>query len=468
LFKDVETNGGNARMRESTQQSVLFPEALEKPVTVVFDGEAESSDGGGLLLGAVDRRWGLTEQLVEALGDKRKPERIAHSHLELFRQRVFALALGYADGNDAQELRHDPVLKPLCGRAPISGPALASQPTVSRFENAVTPRQLVALTRRLEQAVIARLKQRHPKARKIVIDLDGTADPTHGQQFLSFFNGYYDSWCYLPLVGFLTVDDDSEQYLFAARLRPGNASTWRGAVPLLRRTVQQLRALFPKARLFVRLDGGFASPTVLRVLEQLDVRYVVVLTGNAVLLRLAEPALQQARTRVQATGLSQLVWTEGPYCSKSWPHERRVIVKAEVVSLAGREPRDNPRYVVTNLSWKPESVYDFYRVRGDSENRIKELKNDLELGRTSCSQFRANALRVLFSATAFALCQELRWRLRRTELKRATVQTLRLRLFKIGARIVESVRRIVLHFPVAYPWRDLWCLAARSVGAVPT
>jgi hypothetical protein len=378
-------------------------------------------------------------------------------------------------------------MKEVCGRS-AGGARLASQSTLSRFENAFVVgkrksrfargRELVAAARELEDFVIERHARRlGRKTRLVTIDLDPTDDPTHGQQAFSFFNGHYGSWCYLPLLGFVTFDDEPEQFLFHARLRPGNATAVRGAFPLLRRVVPKLRRAFPKATIRVRLDGGFACPQTFAILEDLGVEYVVGLPGNKRLDRAAGGFQGEARRRAKASGKTEQVFAAILYRPKpkskkkpwlSWPRRRRVVVKAEVVLLDGRDPRDNPRYVVTNLERPPEAVYQIYRGRGESENRIKELHHGLELDRTSDSNFLANQLRVLATATAYVLFQELRLRVRRTEFARAQVSTLRQRLLKIGARVVESVRRLVLHLPAAFPWRDTWRAVAHAAGAVLT
>lgn len=456
-------------MAHPTRQSVTYPRFFSKRVVARFDAPSASSDGGGLLLGALDRGLGLTEHLTSELVDNRDASKIEHTYAELFRQRVFSIALGYPDGNDAAKLATDPVLKELCGRPAIRGAALASQPTLSRFENAPTARGLVHIGRDLESFVIDRHRRRKGrKARRITIDIDGTDDPTHGQQQFTFFHGHYDSWCYLPLFGFLTFDDEPEQYLFFARLRPGNASPSRCSIPTLRRTVPQLRRAFPRAKIRVRLDGGFATPAMFAALEELKVDYIVALGANSRLLDIFAPFIRLARQWARESQRSEQIFRSTKYRTRTWPRERKVVAKIEATFFPGREVRDNPRFVVTSLRHGPERVYDFYRGRGEVENRIKELHYGLEIDRTSCSRFLANQFRVLQAATAYVLFQELRLRARRTDLGRAQVRTLRERLLKIGVWFEESVRRLVLHFPSAYPWQDLWSRIARATGAVLT
>ena len=459
-------------MSDSTRQSVLFSEVFSKPVTAVFDAAAQTSDGGLLLLGALDRRIGLTRRLCARMPDSRQAGKVEHSLQDLLRQRVYSIAGGYADGNDAQGLRHDPLLKMLCDRDPIDGDPLASQPTLSRFERAMPPRALILTGREFEKERIERFARHHRDARRVVIDLDATVDPTHGQQDFSFFNGFYDTHCFLPLLGFLCVEGQAEQHLFFARLRPGVGASGRGVIPLLRRTVENLRAALPGARILVRLDGGFANPLLFRVLDELRVDYVLGLASNSVLLRRSKRFLRGLRKSVRTTGQSARRYGTLLYQAKTWDKKRRVVVKAEVLapppSSPTREIKVNVRFVVTNRKSRSRHVYEStYCARGDSENRIKELKQDLEMDRTSCTSFTANQLRVLMTATAYALFQEMRWELRTSELARAQVNTLRLALIKIGARVVKSVRRIVLHLPRACPNAATWCRLARRLGAVP-
>lgn len=454
-------------MRERTRQSVRIQDAFVRPVDVVFDGETLTSDAGLILLRALDERLGLTRRLASCLVDRRDRRKVTHRVDELFRQRVYAIAGGYPDGNDAAVLGDDPVLKEVCGRRGMTGARLASQPTASRFENAVTGRELARMGRELECFVIERHRRRlRGRARVVTIDLDPTPDRTYGQQTFAFFSGCYESWCFQPQLGFLTFDDESDQHLFHARLRPGNARCWRGAFHLLRRTVAHVRKAFPGATIRVRLDAGFSNPRTFEVLEELEVEYVVATNGNPRLDRLAEQYLVRARRHVARSGVSERVFGEFKYAplKGAWPHERRVVVKAEVVAFPGREPRDNQRYVVTNTTWSAASTYAvFYCGRGDVENRTKELNLGLALGRTSCTRFLANQLRVLMTAGAYVLFQALRHAARGTSLASAQVPTLRERLLKIGARVVQSVRRLVVHMPSACPSREVWLAVARVV-----
>jgi hypothetical protein len=354
------------------------------------------------------------------------------------------------------------------GRDPIAGPALASQPTLSRFENGVGRRDLLKMAHLLADTVIEHHRRRlHGRATRIVIDLDPTDDPTHGQQQLTFFNGHYDTWCYLPVVATVTFNDEPEQFAVAAVLRPGNAPAVLGARGILRRLFTKLRAAFPTATLRVRLDGGFANPQLLQFLDREQVEYVVAMAKNPRLEKRARRLLGKARMLSNASGRTEQVYGETRYAAKSWKRKRRVIMKAEVVRHPGREPKDNPRFVVTNLVDAPEAVYHFYCQRGNVENRLKELHDGLELDRTSCSRFWANQFRVLLVLTAYILFQELRRRAAGTACAEAQVTTLRERLVKLAVWIERSARRIVLHLPLTFPWLATWRQVAHALGATP-
>jgi hypothetical protein len=445
-----------------TFQEKNFP----KPVVARFDVPHASSDGGAILLKALDAQLGLTAGLAACVQDGRQPGKIRHQTVELIQQRVFGIACGYADCNDAARVADDAIHKLLLERDPLAGPALASQPTLSRLENAVGRQELFALGRVLADTVIEHHQRRlRGRAPRITIDLDPTDDPTHGQQEFTFFNGHYDTWCYLPLVATLTFNGEAEQYAVAAVLRPGNAPASRGARGLLRRLFEKLRAAFPTAVLRVRLDGGFATPKLFTFLEAQQVEYVVAMAGNPRLEKRARRLMGKARMLSKATGQTAHLYGETRYAATSWKRKRRVIIKAEVVRHPGRDPKNNPRFVVTNLPDDPAAVYEFYCGRGDVENRLKELHHGLEMDRTSCSRFLANQFRVLLTLTAYILFQELRRRARGTACAAAQVSTLRERLIKLAVWVQRSVRRIVLHLPTTFPWLPTWRQLARAVGA---
>ena len=455
--------------KDITTECLLFPEIFSKPSVLQFDQRQGSSDGGAILLKAAERRYGLIGGLAGCLEDKRQAGKIDHSLRELLAQRVFSIACGYPDANDSARLGADPIHKMLLDRDPVTGLDLASQPTLSRFENSVGPRQLYRMGETLAASVIERHAQRlHHRARLVTIDLDPTDDPTHGAQQLSFFNGHYDNWCYLPVMGFVSFNDEAEQYLCAAVLRPGNVTAPAGAVGILRRLLMMVRQFFSGVRIRIRLDGGFAHPALLDFLDaEPRLEYVVAMANNAVLERKAQEAMEYARVLSGITGQTEHVYDEVHYAAGSWERERRVILKAEVVYGEGKEPKDNPRFVITNMTQSPQWLYEkVYCQRGDIENRIKEL-HALEIDRTSCSRFWANQFRVLLTAAAYVLMQELRLRAAGTNCARAQVWTLRERLLKLGARVVVSVRRLVLHLPASFPFLPAFRQVALALGASP-
>ncbi len=453
-----------------TRQSVLFPEIFRKALTAVFDVPDATSDGGAILLKAADARLGLTDHLARCLSDRRQAGKVVHGLDELLSQRVFGIACGYPDTNDTARLKDDPLHQLLSGRDPRSEEEqLASQATLSRFENSVGPRDLYRMGSTLAEVVVARhrTRLRRKGVRKITIDLDVTDDPTHGSQQLTFFNGFYDTYCYLPLLGFLTFNDEPEQYLFAAILRAGNAPTRLGVLGLLRRLLPHLREVFPKAQVLVRLDGGFVFPELFDLLDASPrVNYVVAMGKNSRLLGLCESEMKCVRELSGKSDTTTRIYGDGFYRSKTWSRERRVIFKAEILYHFEREPKENPRFVVTNLKTSPRHIYErIYCQRCDSENRIKELIHGLSIDRTSCSRFYANQFRVLLSAAAFVLFQEVRWAARGTSMARVQVSTIRERLFKVGAWISCSCRRILIRLPKLFPFRSEWGTIARELGA---
>jgi len=426
---------------------VTFPRVAGRDVAISFDGGEISSDAGLLLLAEADRQLGLTRRLAECLVDRRQPGKVQQSFHDMLRQRVFGIACGYSDQNDFDTLRSDPVHKLAAGRAP-SGDDLASQPTLSRFENSVGRTQLLRMGEVMLEGFIHRHRQRPP--REIILDADATDDPTHGQQELSFYHGYYNCHCYLPLLVYAQADA-GEQELVASVLRPGNVHAGRGAVSVLRRLVERLRAAFPNTRVILRADSGLALPEVYQWAEQAEIFYLIGLARNSRLEEIAEPAMRKARALFEETGEKAKLFRTLWYAAESWTKERQVVVKAEVL-----EKGENPRFVVHNLPWRADEVYSFYTERGEVENRIKELKLDLESGRTSCHRFLANQFRLMLHAAAFVLLQFIRAKLAGTELARAQCHRLRLCLLKVGARVRQSARRIWLQLPSSYPWQDFW------------
>lgn len=428
-----------------------------KEVTADFEGGQMTSDAGGLVLREVDRRYDLTAEAARCLRDPRDPDRITHELTALFRQRIFSIALGYEDNNDAATLRRDPALKTMSDRLPESAGDLASQPTLSRFENMVGERDL----RRLSDWLLGLYLKTHPGPRRmIVIDIDATDDPTHGHQQMSFFHGYYEEHMYHPLLVF----DGQTGFPLAAVLRPGNTHASRGSVKLLKRLIRRLKKAYPEARILLRADGGFAIPALYRFCERRNILYAIGLITNARLREKAATLLAEAARDFRKTQEKQRRFTSFRYQADSWRRHRRVIAKIEYLPQG-----PNQRFVVTNLSLAPQSVYDhIYVLRGDVENRIKELKREIKADRLSCHRFPANQFRLLLHTAAYCLFLLLRRHLAGTELDTAQVGTLRLKLLKIGAQVRETRRRIWFHLASGYPHQMLFARLLQELRASPT
>lgn len=457
-------------MRENiTSQSVLFENSFVKPVLAVFDQPASSSDGGALLLKLADERLGLTRAVAGALPDKREAGKVKHSLKNVLQQRLFGIGNGYEDANDASRLRDDPTHQLLLGRSPGVGSELASQPTISRLENAFGEKQVRAAAEAVGGAVLNRHRRRlRRRAKRIIIDVDATWDAAHGEQQGALFNGFYGDHGFLPLLAFVQFDGESEQYLVAALLRPGNAGNEQ-VLSFLKGVIEQVKQRFPQAKLTLRADAGFALPEVFEYLDDHKVRYVIGMGSNDRLKKLAEPGMQIAGALSEASGDSERVYVDEQYQTrKSWPHSRRVIIKAEVTRYPGRSPRDNARFVITDLVGDADFIYEsVYSRRGDVENRIKELKSTIRIDRTSCTSFVANQFRVLLHAVAYALYQEIRLAAIGTSFTTAQVSTIRERLIKLGAWFKTTTRRIVIHLPETAPWRGEWLTIAGRLAAPP-
>jgi hypothetical protein len=442
-----------------SQTVIHFPLLSGKPVEVDFTGGRLSSNGGLPLLAQLDHRLRLTQRVAACIQDRRLPVRVQHSLLDLVRQRVYQITAGYEDANDATTLRSDPALKVAVGRGPESAPDLASQPTLSRLEQQVSPAEGQAINQLLLDAF---LEQQRPAPREIVLDFDPSEDPTHGQQELAFFHGYYGTYCYLPLFVFARVRREAEQYLVSAELRPSKPKDVDGILATLQRLVAALRQRFPGVRLIFRGDSWFATPALYDWCEAHDVAYVIGLPGNAVLQAQSQP-WREAAKEAAANGKigSARRFGEFVYQAEGWGKARRVVVKAEHSRLGA-----NPRYlVVGGLAEKPpRAAYRYYGQRGNCENRIKELKAGVKADRTSCHTFTANQFRLLLAAVAYVLFQALRSLARQTGLGRAQVEQLRLSLIKIAAQVTESRRRVVLQLCSHCPSQTLWRLLSRRLG----
>ncbi|MFZ4780231.1 MAG: IS1380 family transposase [Terrimicrobiaceae bacterium] len=446
-------------MQYSTQEQLCFPPVDGLTVRGSFDGGALSSDFGPMILRGIDRQIGLTPRLAAAFEDRRHPSYITHTLRELFAQRCYQVACAYEDCNDANALRSDPVFKLGLERRPLDGDAdLASAPTFSRLENAATPRDLF----RMAQAFVDQFVASYAKPPAvIVLDMDHSEDPAHGQQELIFYNGHYGSHCYLPLFIFEGLSGK----LVTAALRPGKRPTGEENAAIVKRVLKRLRAAWPGTRIVLRGDGHFSNPELMQLaLDDPHADFIFGVAGNSVLSPKAAPFLEAARqlheTRCALARLNHLAEPDATrtyhdieYSAKTWPKTFRVVLKAEVMALG-----ENPRFVVTSLDLPdPESLYrDLYCARGQDENWIKAIKNDLASDRTSDHRFLANHMRLFFSCAAYVLHHTLRTEvLVHTELAKAQPFTVILKLFKIAVRVVQYKDRVKLHLPSRCPARQL-------------
>lgn len=442
-------------MTECTRQEVLFSIG-KRQVTAAFDDGLVTSDAGVLLLRGIDERLGLSRRFSEGLSDRRQEGKIRHDLEDLFKQRFFQIACGYEDANDADTLRSDPGFQVALGRVPGAASVLASQPTLSRLETGICRRDVMALSGVILELYLERLRRGGRKAwRRIVLDFDSTADPVHGSQQLAMFHGYYDQWQYLPLLVF-----DKQGFPVAAVLRPGNAHDSWGTVSVLRRIVERIWDEFPKAQIFLRADGGFAFPGLYEFCEAAGISYVIGQITNSRLVRKGQPWIKKARALFQKTGEKAKVFGQFRHLANSWDKSRRLVVKAEILKKG-----ENPRFVVTNLQEDPAWVYGFYTDRGQTENYIKDLKNALSADRLSCQRFLSNQFRLLLHVAAYILLYCLREELAATHLATAQMDTLRIRLIKIGARVQTSARRIWFHLARSHPAQPLWNLLAARLAS---
>jgi len=438
-------------MSQSTPDRISFLTLAGAPLVAAFDGGRLTSDGGLPWLAEADAALDLCATLARCIPDWRRGP-VIHSLETLVRQRVFQIACGYEDQDDADTLRTDPLLKLVCGRLPDSGVPLASQPTMSRLENHISRRTAERLAAALVELYLHH-RSRHGPPGRILLDFDGTDDPAHGAQEGVAYHGYYDQHMYYPLLVF----DGDTGLLITAVLRPGNAHASRFAVLVLRRLVRQLRQAWPEVAIELRADSGFAIPRLYTWCEANAVTYTIGLVPNPILKRLAAPLLAEAGAQSAAQGGAKVrLVGEAWYQAGSWPHAQRVVYKAETL-----EKGPNTRFVVTTRTAPPLAVYDWYVDRGQSENYIKDYKNALAADRLSDHRFWANQFRLVLHAAAYWLLDTLRRWLATTEAARLQFDTLRLRLLKIGARVREGIGAVWLHLASSHPSVPLWHHLAR-------
>jgi len=447
-------------MTECNRQSIRFTRQGRRRVEADFDGGRLVSDAGLLMIREVDRRSGLTASLADCLSDPRQPAKIRHDQPTMLAQRIHAIAAGYEDGNDHQALRHDPMLQLCAGLDPVEGATLASPSTLSRLEHRVTRRDCVAMHEVFVDHFITSFDTREGPPKQLILDFDATDDPLHGKQEGRFFHGYYDHYCYLPLYVFCGDE------LLCAYLRPSNIDAAKHARAILKLLVDKLRARWPDVQIIFRGDSGFCRWKLMRWCDRHDVDYIIGLARNKRLEKQSESFMAQAEADYERTGDKQRQFHVIDYAAESWDRSRKVIVKAERL-------REGPnlRLIVTSLSPEmgdAQKLYDdVYCARGEMENRIKEQQLGLFADRTSCSTMLANQFRLLLSSAAYVLMQTLRRTvLAGTDLARAQVTTIRTKLIKIGARVIVSARRVVLHLSSSCPLQPLFGRLAHRLAAI--
>jgi len=418
-----------------------------------FSGGQITSDAGLLPLRAFDERHHLTRDWAALFRDSRDDERVRHDSLELLRQRIYQIVAGYEDANDADRLRHDPTLQIVADQK--RGEALGSQPTLSRWENAPSARDLVRLNDALLNQFIRLCGKQVRQRGEILLDIDSTDDPTHGQQQLSIFNGAYDQHMYHPMLIF----ERHSGCLLAARLRPCNASSHARIVPMLLRLVPRLEAAFPGVPIKLRGDAGFALPLLYEFCEFFGIQYAFGIPANCIFQQRAEPRQKQLKRRYRRTQLPQRGFSSFRHRARSWPRQRRICYKAEHTAVG-----TNLRFVITNRPGRASEVFAFYNDRGECENRIEEFKNGFRADRLSCHRFLANAFRLLLHSFAYNLVNLFRLQLP-PPWRSAQIETLRAQLFKIGARVRQTARCVRFHLASGWPFQNLFRSVAFAVNS---
>jgi Transposase DDE domain group 1 len=459
-------------MTHCTTDLIGFQPLGSREIVARFDAPAVTSDAGGLLLREVDLKFGFIQRFAECFSDHRNPKFVTHDLPALLAQRICGIALGYEDLNDHDAIRHDPLMAVLAGKSPSDNPerpAIAGRNTLNRLE--LTPvganknsryKKIVANHSDIENFFVdAFLVQNPMPPKRIVLDLDATDDPIHGHQAGRFFHGFYESYCYLPLYIFCG------QHLLCAKLRPADIDAAAGALKQVRRIVERIRHVWPEVEIVLRADSGFCRENIMAWCEANTVKYVFGLAKNKRLIKILGGELHQAKEESQRTGQAARVFKDFIYrTQKSWSAERRVVGKAEHLAKGS-----NPRFVVTNLSvddFDAKTLYEReYCGRGNMENRIKEQQLYLFADRTSASTMRANQLRLWLSSVAYVLVNAVRdFGLKETELSQAQSHTIRTKLFKIGASIRLTVRKIWVSMSKSNPYQAVFFKALENIRLV--
>jgi hypothetical protein len=423
---------------------LVFSFYRHRPIQCDFSGGQITSDAGLLPLRAFDERHDLTRDLAQLLSDPREDDRVRHDSLALLRQRIYQIVAGYEDANDADRLRYDPAFQILADQ-PL-GQALGSQPTLSRWENAPSAREIVLLQDALLDGFVRVCGPQVRRRGEILLDVDSTDDPTHGQQQLSFFNGGYGQYMYHPLLVF----ERHTGCLLAARLRRGTAASHARIVPLLLRIVPRLQHEFPGVQIKLRADAGFALPLLYEFCEFFGIPYAIGKPTNPLFQRRAHRLQRRLARRYRRTAGPQRSFSSFLHRAQRWSRQRRICYKSEHTDSG-----TNLRFLVTNLKGRSRVVFSFYNDRGECENRIEEFKNGFAADRLSCHRFRANAFRLLLHSCAYNLVNLFRLHLP-SSLRSAQIETLRSHLFKIGARFRQTARCIRVHLASGWPFQSLF------------
>jgi hypothetical protein len=442
-------------MQDCATPKIRFETPTPLALEAAFDGGRLTSDGGLSWLAKMDAEMGLCQIISECIPEWRT-RKGRHTLPSLVKQRVYQIACGYEDQNDSNSLREDPLLKLVCGSLPESGAELASQPTISRLENAADVRCCHRIAEALFELYL-RERGKDGAPGKILLDFDSTDDPTHGDQEGSYYHGYYKQHMYHPLLVF----DGESGHLIGALLRAGNTHGSHSAVALLKRIVARLRHRWPEVEIEVRADAGFAVPAVYDYCEEEGITYTVGLITNNRLEEIAEDLLEEARERHEDEQKKVKLFSEDLYQAGSWEHARRVVYKAEVM-----EQGTNTRFVVSTRADEPKGLYEFYVRRGESENWIKDFKLYLKADRLSCHRFIANQFRLLLHAAAYWLLDTLRKKLVRSGVQRMQLDTLRLILIKVGGRVRELLTKVRMHLASGHPGQSSWHALSLAFGNV--
>jgi hypothetical protein len=440
---------------KSSQRTLRFASISGRKIEAEFDGGTSTSDAGALLLRQAEAQIGIIDRVVAALSDRRHQSYVDHSYTELIRQRVFQIACGYQDANDSNDLRSDPGFKTACGRLPVTGADLASQPTMSRLENSVSRSDLYRMALALLEGFIASYEQ-PPKM--IILDIDDTDDTTHGAQQLTLFNAYHDDYCYMPVH----LYEGHTGKLITTLLRPGCRMRGEQAAAILKRVLDHLLMVWPRTRICLRGDSHFSTPQVHDLCDDYGIDFILGQAVNKTLKQLGAPLMAQAEAladkRAQEPSRKPSrkpvrLFSQFDYQAGSWGRPRRIIYKAEIT-----QGKANPRFLVTNIRERtPRYLYEkAYCARGRMEGFIKNHKTFLHSDRTSCHRFAANQFRLFLHSIAYVLLHTIKHRgLRGTQWVKSNFDTIQLRLLKIGARVQEQATRVCFHLPTSYPLKDL-------------